>query len=282
MARPPKPLQLSGGRPASGDEQPKRGTPPPLSLPGKPAAPAPAPKPPPPPLSGLRGAQKPSTPPPAPAVPRRPLAPGLDRVEAQLRQVLATDPDLEKLAHRLRPRLQRLQGAQEAALMCWGEENIEVAARHSSEQAQIAGRLAQLQVPQWVERCRAACVRPPGGLLEVFRARETPDLYEGRFRQLQAEMGPMITRISAIAEELRPELEDLRLDAAALTAVAPLYTDPTFSILVDNRHRILVRGHQATAQALAQADTTKALMIQHCQTLDQLLAVTIPNWRLAR
>jgi hypothetical protein len=203
-------------------------------------------------------------------------------VEQLVQAALQADPELASLAHRLRPRFQQLEGAQERELLCWGEQNLATCQNYSRELAAVTQRLSQLSVDEWVRKCNEASTRPPGGWLAAFKHQDSPDDYEKRFRQLQGEMGPMIQKLGAIEQEVRPELEDLRLDAAALHAAAVRYTDPTLGMLIDNRWRTLVQGQQVAAQTIATAAQSKALLIKHCQTLDQLLSVTLPAWRLAR
>ena len=283
MAGPPKPLSLPG-EPASSGSTPSAHVPRPLTLPtASPAAPsAPARSPPPPALSGLaRGPQPP------PAVHHGPHTLALGgqashpEDDAAVAKFVAESPELARLAVRLRARLQSLRGAQERDLMCWGEENVAVCGEFSKVYAQTSQRISQLKVDEWVRKCQEASTDTGGGLLGMFRTKESPDTYENRFRALQAEMGPLLLKLTKMTEELKGEVEDLTLDAVSLSAVAPRYTDATLSMIISNRHRILTASLQTTASLIIGAESMKQTLAQNCQVLDQLMAVTIPAWRLA-
>jgi plasmid stabilization system protein ParE len=196
--------------------------------------------------------------------------------------IISSDPALAPLAHRLRPRLQTLLGCQEALLLTWGEQNLRTAMEHSVLHAQISKRISQLDVSGWVHKCQEAATRiDSGGILGMFKAKESPEQYEARFRQLKTELPPLLAQVSKIIEEVQPEVEDLRLDVAALGAVAPRYTAADLMMIIQNRLRTLVTGHQTTVQLLASAEACKQTLLQNIQTLDQLLTVTLPAWRLA-
>lgn len=93
-------------------------------------------------------------------------------------------------------------------------------------------------------------------------------------------MAPMIEQLVAVQEEAAQEVEDLRLDAAALQQTAGRYSDASLQMVIHNRLRILASGLQTAAQLTAQAESTRMTVLQHCQTIDQLLTVTLPAWRL--
>ncbi len=202
-------------------------------------------------------------------------------VDQLVAAAVASDPQLERIKHRLRPRLQTLLSANQNTLLCWGEENLAVTQRESVVHARLAQRVSQLSVAEWLHKCAEASTAPPGGWTAMFRRPEGPQFYEAKLRQLQAEMGPMLTEYARLVEDVRPELEDIRLDAAALAAVAPRHQDPTMAMIISNRLRTLVTGQQTAAQLLQSAENARMTLAQHCQNMDQLLSVTLPAWRIA-
>lgn len=203
------------------------------------------------------------------------------RIEQLVGIAVAADPELSRLTHRLRPRFQRLMGANEQTLMQWGQQDVDVLTATSKTHAAVMQRVSQLSVDQWVHRCMEASTKPPGFFGRLVGV-EKPDAYEARFRQLQGEMTPLISQLNQLVEELRPELEDLRLDVASMGAIAPRYTDLTLSLVINNRLRTLTAAQQSAAQLCATADASRQLLMQNCQKMDQLLSVTIPAWRLAQ
>lgn len=205
-------------------------------------------------------------------------------VDTIVAEILAGDPELDRLKHRLKPRVQTLLSAGDAEFMRWGQENLAVAQTHSATLAKVAQRLSQLNVAEWVRKCQEASTRTDsGGLLGMFRSKEDPAAYERRLQQLKYEMEPMVQHLAVLLDEVRPELEDLRLDAAALSGVAPRHAaDAGRSMLISNRVRTLVTGQQTAAQLVIAAENTRTTVIQNLQSMDQLLTVTIPAWRIAQ
>lgn len=227
-----------------------------------------------------------STPRAAPAGGPRPMALGgaspqqNDQVGQMVAALIQGDPALKPLAHRLRPRIQTLLAADDTRLMSWGEENLQAMQDSSRVQAKVSQRMSQLNVSDWVHKCKEASTRLPSWK-DRFTQPEGPDFYERKLRQIQQELVGLMPEMEAARNELQPEVEDLRLDAAALGAIAPLRTDPTSAMIVSNRLRTLITGQQATAQLLQSADSTRQTLAQHAQALDQLLTVTLPAWRTA-
>jgi hypothetical protein len=262
---PPKPLNLGGGskppEPQSGGRVPK-----PLSVP-EPSAPAAPPRLPPGRPSALTLGNA-----------AAPAASG--QVEQLVQQIVGADPALQPLAHRLRPRLQTLLNASDTELMAWGEQNLQAMQDNSKVQAKVSQRLSQLNVTEWAHKCKEASTRVPSWK-DRFIQPEGPEFYERKLRQIQQELVQLMPEMERAREELTPEVEDLRLDAAALGAIAPLKQDATTTMIVSNRLRTLITGQQATAQLLQQAETTRMTLAQCAQSIDQLLTVTLPAWRTA-
>lgn len=196
---------------------------------------------------------------------------------------LARDPSLRPVAHRLRPRFQRLQGAAERELLCWGEENLQGVVECSKAQARVASALQSLQVSTAVERCQRESTDTGGVLNRFFGPKpRTPDQHEVALRGCQRAMAPLIEELVRVQDRAAQETEDLRVDMAALAEVAPRYTDASLQMVVQNRLRILAGGMQASAQLAVQVEATRMTILQNCQVIDQLLSVTLPAWRMSR
>ncbi len=166
-------------------------------------------------------------------------------------------------------------------LLRWGEHNLTALQQGSATQARVAQRLSQLNCGEWARRCAEASTRPPSWLDRLRVEGDTPVFFEGKLRQLQTEMTPMLKQLQELRDELEPDLLDLRLDAAVLGAYAASVSDATRQQLVSNRLRTLVTGQQGVAMLMQALETTRQTLIQNIQNIDQLLTVTLPAWRAA-
>lgn len=272
MAGPPKPLQLPGSN-VPGSNAGSKAPPASLSLPPRPAAPPAAPAQ----QTPQRASEGSRTPPPALGLGSASTQP----YEALVHAALAADPALAPLRHRLVPRFQRLQGAAERELLCWGEENLQTVVASSKTQADVAGRLTTLDVPGWIDRCKRDSMPAKGfSLGRLMGQRPSPDQYEAALRGLQSQMAPMINQLVGTQQQVQQEAEDLRLDAAAIYQWQTRYTDASLRMICTNRHRILVSGMQTAVQLGVQVEATRMTLLQNCQVIDQLLTVTLPAWRM--
>lgn len=198
-------------------------------------------------------------------------------------RAVAQDPSLRPVAHRLRPRFQRLEGAAERELLCWGEENLQGVVECSKAQARVATALQSLRVAEAVARCQQESTNSAGVLSRLLGPKPlTPDQHEVALRGCQRAMAPMIEELVRVQERAEQETEDLRVDMAALAAVAPRYADASLQMVVQNRLRILAGGMQTSAQLTVQVEATRMTILQNCQIIDQLLSVTLPAWRMTR
>jgi len=203
-------------------------------------------------------------------------------VDALLHEVISADASMEKFRFRLKPRFESLLKADDDAVLNWGERNLGALRQVSQDQARLAGELARINPTQWTERCKQAASRPPSVLGRIFGGNgETPQYYETKVDQIRTELMQFRKELTALYEEVEPDAEDLLMDVTALQTFAKQPGSKLDAVLVDGRLRTLIAAQQTVLMTMQALDNFKATCAQSMMTIDQLLQVIIPNWRLA-
>jgi hypothetical protein len=108
---------------------------------------------------------------------------------------------------------------------------------------------------------------------------------EAAERELTATRNAMLVKMDEfdkLSLASAPDIADLAMDALALRIYLAATPDERDAILLDSRLRTLLAGQQ-TAQMLTQTcDNARKVSGQHLLTIDKLLSITIPNWKMVK
>lgn len=148
-----------------------------------------------------------------------------------------------------------------------------------TEYGTLAQQYKQLDTTKWINETNEQAAKPPGMFNKIMKAK--PEYYETRLDGIRTELEVITRRAGALRTGLTDRVDTLQLDSLALQAVSQSETDPTLASVVGNRVKLLLASAQ-TAMLLDQEAQQLILAITtHISTIDQLLQIKIPNWKLA-
>lgn len=180
------------------------------------------------------------------------------RFPARLRQLLTSDP---------------------RSWIDVSEKHVSVIRDCQEEISRITAAINLLNVSEVIAETQQAAARLPG-LLDHFKPK--PAYFKTRLEGIRAQLPQLAQRLGLMRTVIPPEIETLGLDCLAIQTVLPDLSDPTATMVADNRARILLTSIQSGKQCQLIADQAEAALLRDASTIDQLLMVLIPNWELAR
>lgn len=202
------------------------------------------------------------------------------KVDGLISAALTADPSLISFKFRLKPRFDDLLTMDDDDLLNWGRRNLTALGSVTHEKSKIAADIARINPGDWIERCANAACRPPSLMSKLFGSPETPQFFQTRISQMRDELMVVIKELRRLHEEVSPDVEDLRMDIAALQTFVT--TEQRFDpILADGRLRTLITAQQTVIMAMTAIDQFRITCAKYIETIDNLLQVTIPNWEIA-
>lgn len=204
------------------------------------------------------------------------------KIDALVQTACANDPALTYVSMRLKGRFSTLCGMRRDDVIDWGERNLVALRSVSDDHARIAAKITDLNPSQWISRATDASNADKGLLGKLFGGAETPQYYETRLKGVRDQLRDIARELRDLHDEINPDAEDLRMDIATLECYYREHPDHFDITLVQSRLRTLVSGQQTVVMVMQSLDNNITNCQRHVQTIDQLLQVTIPNWRLAQ
>lgn len=295
----PKPLDLNDAQPASGAATKPRS----LNIPDA-APPAPqeekrprtlniadAPTPAPQPDRAPRTLNIPDapTPPPRPATPAprpqpyrpntSPLAQASNpKVAACIAKAQQIEPTVQE--HRIKGRIDTILKMSVTELLDFGNRNLDPLQDTSARKAQIAGEMSRIDATGWIERTKDASCKPPS-FMDRINPPKPPSYFEGMLKKTRAELIAFVGELEKMKNTFFREITDLHLDAIAMIVCSECFDDAHAQMTANNRGRTLLAAHQTAAVIQTTIEQSMMICSQNIQTIDQLLSVTLPNWKAA-
>jgi hypothetical protein len=164
-------------------------------------------------------------------------------------------------------------------LMSFGERNLAPMREVVNRQAGLTSRLSQINASGWLQETMAASCKIPS-FFDRLTAKK-PEFYKTTLERIRPELVKMVASLESDIELIKPDIDDLTHDIAALQAVAADMTDVVLSDVAAKRLRTLLGGQQNVVmllQSMTNAITQSAGQISQ---IDDLLTNTIPAWTMA-
>ena len=182
---------------------------------------------------------------------------------------------------RVRARLQSLMATGISGLLNWGETNLSLLQVSTGLQGQIASRMAQINPSSWINDTLEASSKRPS-FMDLLAKKPGPDYYEGMVKKCRAELMLLVNDLDNMHHNYQPKIRDLQLDAVTMQAVASTNPyDDSNNMVAANRGRSLVQAHQTAVLLLETIKLTKLQIAKYIQQIDDLMSVTLPNWKMA-
>lgn len=210
--------------------------------------------------------------------PNAPKSKPRNKTDELIDEVKCIDPTIDQI--RIRGRIDSLLVMAMADFLNWGERNLAPLRAASNIQSQIASRMAQINASGWLrETLEASTKLPSGGLFS--KKPKLPEYYEGMITKARGELMALVTEITTVAKNYEPDVTDLQLDALSLLVVSKTIDDTANQIIANNRAKSLLASHQTGSMLLQTIEQTQLQAAQFIQQIDDLLSVTIPQWKMA-
>lgn len=221
-----------------------------------------------------------SAPPPKPTTTH--LYPPGDPAHTAIDAYVVVHPEAENLRFRLKPRLDQLLGPsfRKDLLLEWGERNLETLRSGSSRQAQLSNSISQLDATGWTRRATDMTCRPPSFLNRLLGTVNSDDV-EFHIKEIRKSLVAHMVELGRLQEEMEPDVQDLRVDIMALEILKICTRDSETSMLTDGRIRTLTAAQSTIAMSVVSLRNMRDSCAQNVNSIDQLLTIAIPNWRLS-
>jgi hypothetical protein len=192
---------------------------------------------------------------------------------------LEEDETLKSKAMRLKPRFDALLQMKSDDILNWGENNAATLRTVTAQHKDIAVHLNSLEADRWIKKIVDESSKPPTMWGKLFG--DSPQELEAKVQHIRDEIFQIIRRHSELHDEISPRSEDLRMDIVALTVLTKEAAHLFDANTVNSRLRTLIVVQQTVQMATISLENSKDMCLQHITAIDQLLQVTIPNWRIA-
>lgn len=211
-------------------------------------------------------------------VPNAPAPKQRSQTDDLIDAVIAIDSTIDQI--RIRGRIDSLLKMAMQDFLNWGERNLAPLRAASNIQSSIASRMAQINASGWLkETLEASTKLPSGGLFS--KKPKPPEYYEAMLLKTRAELMALVIEITTVGKNYEPDVTDLQLDALSLFVVSNQIDDVSNQIIANNRAKSLLASHQTGNMLLQTIEQTKIQAAQFIQQIDDLLSVTLPQWKMA-
>lgn len=201
------------------------------------------------------------------------------QIDILIDAVVDIDTTIEPM--RVRARLQSLLATGINGLLDWGESSLSPLQAATSLQSQIASRMAQINPSGWINDTLEASSKRPS-FMDLLAKKPGPDYYEGMIRKCRAELMVLVKEINTIGTNYEPKVRDLQLDAITMLVVANSNPyDDANNMVAANRARSLQQAHQTASMLLETIKLTKLQIADYVQKIDDVINVTLTNWKMA-
>jgi hypothetical protein len=232
----------------------------------------------PPPVHRTHGINPP--PPVTPAAPPAPVRQQRAQTKADLlvEKVLAANPGMQ--VQRIRGRIDTCLAMSLSDILDWGNRNLVPLQNTSNAQGEISAELSRIDASGWISRTMEASCKPPS-FLDRFNHKPQPSYWEGMLQKTRAELQQFVIKLDKMKGEFFREITDLHLDAVAILACVNEYSDDALNMSAQNRGKTLLLAHQTAFNLQQSIERTLMQCAQYMEKIDEVLTVTIPNWKIA-
>jgi hypothetical protein len=181
--------------------------------------------------------------------------------------------------HRIRGRIDTVLTMSISEILDWGKRNLDPLQNTSNAGSQIASDLARIDPSGWIHRTLDASCKPPS-FMDRFNTKP-PSYWEAMLQKTRAELQTFVVQLDKMKAEFFREIRDLHLDAVAILVCVDEFADDSMKLAAQNRGRTLLMAHQTAAQLQMTIEQSLANCAQFCQKIDEIMTVTIPQWKMA-
>ncbi len=181
--------------------------------------------------------------------------------------------------HRLRGRIDSILGMSMTDILNWGQQNLTPLMNTSNRGSQISASVLRINASGWLrETLDASCKIP--SFMDRFTAKP-PSYYEGMLQKVRSELIQFVAELDQMKSEFFREVGDLHADAISMMVCSEEFADSGAKTAADNRARTLLMAHQTAAMLQQTIESTLAQNATFISQIDNLMAVTIPQWKMA-
>lgn len=187
---------------------------------------------------------------------------------------LASDPLFESL-------LLKFKNLDSWAWDKWGNEYVEKMRGSTDQLVEINKRFALIDAKRWVDETVQSSTKKRGILDGLLRSNDNPQYYEAMLNKSRAELSILRDSILSEKKQIEITLKPLSIHALVLQVMTAQVSGDMEIKISTTRLRTLISAQQSALTFINSCDNTMTIITQQMQTIDQLLDVTIPAWKVA-
>ena len=200
-------------------------------------------------------------------------------VDTLIEAIGSIDASIEPM--RVRTRLQSLLATGINGILDWGAASLTPLQAATSIQGQIASRMAQINPSGWINDTLEASSKKPS-FMDLLAKKPGAVYYENMIKKCRGELMQLVNDLTTMGANYEPKVRDLQLDAITMLVVANSTPyDDANNMIASNRARSLQQAHQTASLLIEHIKVTKLQIAKYIQQIDDLMNITLPNWKMA-
>lgn len=174
----------------------------------------------------------------------------------------------------------------------WGNDALANVSDAANKQVEIANIIRQADLPKWMDETNKAYQQPPKKVDDSFVGKaaaifdrspkyQSPAFYEAQLNIAKRLISDALKICMEAEEHLREKAHYISMHAIVVQSVVTILTDHDETVICDNKIRTLINGQNTALMQLAAFENLEDTLNKHIASVDQLLFVVIPQWKLA-